>query len=102
MKHSLGKFNTLHFRSCVDQNLWGTGLPTLYTFNRQLHEITTANAICLLHLGTKNSPQSKTEHVTHRFSCPHGTTSNKGFALVWNRGIKGQSLLMDFIPVSSR
>ena len=27
-------------------------------------------------------------------SCPHGTTSNKAFTLVWNRGVKGQSLLM--------
>ena len=25
VKHSLGKFNTLHFRSCVDQNPWGIG-----------------------------------------------------------------------------
>ena len=98
MKHSPGKFN-LHFRSCVDQNPWGTGLLTLYTFNRQLHEITKASVICPLHLGCLNQ---KTEHRTHRFSCPHGTTSNKAFALVWNRGVKGQRSLMIFIPVSSR
>ena len=30
--------------------------------------------------------------VTHRPSRPHRTTSNKAFTLVWNRGVKGQSL----------
>ena len=40
-------------------------------------------------------------HVTHRPSCPHGTTSNKAFTLVWNRGVKRQSSQMDFIPFLS-
>ena len=48
---------------------------------------------------SRNSLVSYDAMSTYRPSCPHGTTSNKAFTLVWNRGVKGQSLL---IPVSSR
>ena len=47
----------------------------------------------LLQLETNLNLRMKKCHVTHQPSCPHGTSSNKAFTLVWNRGVKGQCSL---------
>ena len=65
-------------------------LPTLL-IKGQSHEIITVT-ICVFYVTSRYSPQML--NVTHRPSCPHGTTSNKATTLVWNRGLKGQSSLM--------
>lgn len=83
-------------------------LPVFHTFIEETVTILISLQLVsfmYLHLGTLTSIFVTFSHwfgITHRPSWPHGTTSNKKFTLVWNSDEKGQSLLMNFIPASSR